>query len=56
MRKTDSGEKTPLRVSLSFCAVCRSEPKGFSTTTRRQVSGLSSVRPCSCSWPTTSPK
>jgi hypothetical protein len=38
MRNTDSGGNTSEMIALSSRAVRRSEPNGFSTTTRRQLS------------------
>ena len=56
MRNTDCGGNTSWIVALSSCAVSRFEPKGFSTTTRRQLPGTGWARPCSFSWPITSGK
>ena len=56
MRNTDSGGNTSWMVALSDCALRRSEPNGFSTTTRRQLSWPGSARPCSFSCPMTSGK
>ena len=39
MRNTESGGKTLSTTSLSCRAVVRSEPNGFSITTRRQLPG-----------------
>ncbi len=56
MRNTDSGGKTSETVAFSCCAVRRSLPNGFSTTTRRHESVGASARPCSLSCPMTSSK
>ena len=48
MRKIESAGKATSSAAFSSRAVCRSEPKGFSMTTRRQASApvdLSSTRP-----------
>ena len=36
MRKTSSSRKTLCTISVSFIAVAKSRPNGFSTTTRAQ--------------------
>ena len=56
MRNTDSGGNTSWMVAFSAWALFRSEPNGFSTTTRRQLSRPGSASPCSLSWPITSGK
>ena len=57
MRNTDSGGNTSETIAFSSCALFRSWPNGFSTTTRRQrACGWFSARPCSLSWPITSGK
>ncbi len=56
MRNTDPVGKTSSIIAFSSRAEARSWPNGFSTTTRRHESPLRSARPCSLSWPITSPK
>ena len=45
MRNTESGGKTEATTSFSSRAVLRSEPNGFSMTTRRHCESRCSVRP-----------
>ena len=48
----NKGDVAKAKQYLSKCG----KPNGFSTTTRRQEPSGPVVRPCSWSWPMTSPK